>query len=573
MFHWKKFSVVLLLVSLFSAIVYITTYKPYLGCDDAYIYFVYVKNFVHGYGFVYNPGGEKVEGFTSLLWVLISSLFYLFTAHFQVLLIILNIFLVSYALYKLVAFIDKYYVAVHPRIISYSSLFFLLILFIVKGYLDWTVFSLMESGLWSCLLIVLSVFLLEVAAGEMKTTKQNLSFSILTGLLVITRPESFLWGFIFLFIYGILFYRNVKSVRASFRLLTVPLLFFIGCIVALVSFRMYYFGYPFPNTYYAKVSSDKIYNFKEGIVYIAKFVYVYPFYFLSIVVAILYILNLIYLYFKDRNGFFRIERLLSIQYVNAFLILISLVIPIVNGGDHFSLFRLFQPVVPLFILPLFNPIFINYIKSFSFSKARLSFILIIVVLVPLIYLMNMPKYMADVEKTPYKVSLLNDFSFADLYKKESLVLNHFFDFNPKPSIGRIWAGGYAFTYDGPTVDLMGLNNTIMAHAQAKKVGLKNHAAFNKDAFYKLSPDLLNGTRVTDTIHFELPENRSDFDKSFEYEVFKGIYHDDRFKQGYTPVIISKSGDQFHYFTYVRNDYIDSLRNHNMQVDILKRTAK
>lgn len=573
MFHWKKFSVVFLLVSLFSAVVYITTYKPYLGCDDAYIYFVYVKNFVHGYGFVYNPGGEKVEGFTSLLWVLISSVFYLISSHFQVLLIILNIFLVSYALYRIVALIDKYFVAVRPRIISFSSIFFLFILFIVKGYLDWTVFSLMESGLWSCLLIVLSVFLLEVAAGEVKTSRQNLLFTGLTGLLVITRPESFLWGFVFLFIYGVLYYRNGNSIKASFRLLILPLLFFIVCIIALVAFRLSYFGYPFPNTYYAKVSSDKIYNLKEGLVYIAKFVYVYPFYFVSIIIAFFYIVNFLKLFFKDRKSFFHSDRLLCIQYVNAILILISLLIPIVNGGDHFSLFRLFQPVIPLFILPFFNPVLINYVKSFSFSRASVSTFLMVLILLPFIYLMNMPKYLVNVEKTPYKVSLLNDFSFAELYKRESLVLNHFFDFNPKPSIGRIWAGGYAFTYDGPTVDLMGLNNTIMAHAQAKKVGLKNHAAFNKDAFYKLSPDLLNGTRVTDTSHFELPENRSDFDKSFEYEVFKGIYHDDRFKKSYTPVIISKTGDQFYYFTYVRNDYIDSLRNHNMQVDILKRTAK
>src|SRR6476469_1650691 len=118
MFHLKKFSVVFLLVSLFSAIVYITTYKPYLGCDDAYIYFVYVKNFTHGYGFVYNPGGEHVEGFTSLLWVLITSLIYLISSQFQVLLIILNILLISIGLYKVVLFIDKYFVIRPSKIIS-----------------------------------------------------------------------------------------------------------------------------------------------------------------------------------------------------------------------------------------------------------------------------------------------------------------------------------------------------------------------------------------------------------------------------------------------------------------------
>ena len=38
-------------------------------CDDAYISYRYVRNFVEGRGLVFNPG-EKVEGYTNFLWVL-----------------------------------------------------------------------------------------------------------------------------------------------------------------------------------------------------------------------------------------------------------------------------------------------------------------------------------------------------------------------------------------------------------------------------------------------------------------------------------------------------------------------
>jgi hypothetical protein len=571
MIHWKKFFLVFFLVSIFSAIIYITTYKPYLGCDDAYIYFVYVKNFTRGFGFVYNPGGEHVEGFTSLLWVLITSLIYLISSHFQVLLIILNIILVSLALYKMVLFIDKYFAITPSKIISVNSLLFLCILFIIKGYLDWSVFSLLETGLWSCLLILLSVYLLEVAAGEIKNKSQILSFSLLIGLLIITRPESLLWGLLFIVIYGLLIYRQTLSIKNTFRLIATPLAFYAIFIIALISFRLSYFGYPFPNTYYAKVSSDRIYNIKEGLIYIFKFVYVYPFYFISITTGIIYTINLVYLAVKRKQRLIDLQPLEVIQNVICLFIVISLLIPVINGGDHFSLFRLFQPVAPLLILPFFNPVFISTIKSVSFNRESISgSILRAFVLLAFIYLMNMPKYLINVEKTPYKVSLLNDFSFASEYKKESLKLNNFFDFDPKPSIGRIWAGAYAFAYNGPTVDLMGLNNTIMAHAEAKKVGLKNHAAFNKEAFYKLSPDFLNGTVVKDTSKFSLPENSADFVNGFEYSVFKGIYKDQRFIQSYTPAIISRAGDSFFYFTYVRNDYIDSLKAHNLHVTIMKR---
>jgi hypothetical protein len=40
--------------------------------DDAFIYFRYAENLVHGQGLVFNPG-ERVEGFTSPLWMMLLS--------------------------------------------------------------------------------------------------------------------------------------------------------------------------------------------------------------------------------------------------------------------------------------------------------------------------------------------------------------------------------------------------------------------------------------------------------------------------------------------------------------------
>ena len=45
--------------------------------DDEMISMRYAKNLVHGYGLVFNPGGERVEGYTNLLWVLYMALFHL----------------------------------------------------------------------------------------------------------------------------------------------------------------------------------------------------------------------------------------------------------------------------------------------------------------------------------------------------------------------------------------------------------------------------------------------------------------------------------------------------------------
>ena len=41
--------------------------------DDSYISFRYARNLAEGHGLVFNPGFERVEGYTNLLWVLILA--------------------------------------------------------------------------------------------------------------------------------------------------------------------------------------------------------------------------------------------------------------------------------------------------------------------------------------------------------------------------------------------------------------------------------------------------------------------------------------------------------------------
>src|SRR5262249_41619212 len=41
-------------------------------CDDSFIVLRYAQNLLHGQGLVYNPG-ERVEGYTDLLWVLMVA--------------------------------------------------------------------------------------------------------------------------------------------------------------------------------------------------------------------------------------------------------------------------------------------------------------------------------------------------------------------------------------------------------------------------------------------------------------------------------------------------------------------
>jgi arabinofuranosyltransferase len=44
-------------------------------CDDAFISFRYARNLSQGHGLVFNPGAERVEGYTNFLWVLVLAAF------------------------------------------------------------------------------------------------------------------------------------------------------------------------------------------------------------------------------------------------------------------------------------------------------------------------------------------------------------------------------------------------------------------------------------------------------------------------------------------------------------------
>jgi hypothetical protein len=62
---------VLLLAALAALLLHARVYA--FLCDDAFISFRYAKNLAEGHGLVFNPGFERVEGYTNFLWVLILA--------------------------------------------------------------------------------------------------------------------------------------------------------------------------------------------------------------------------------------------------------------------------------------------------------------------------------------------------------------------------------------------------------------------------------------------------------------------------------------------------------------------
>jgi hypothetical protein len=170
--------------------------------------------------------------------------------------------------------------------------------------------------------------------------------------------------------------------------------------------------------------------------------------------------------------------------------------------------------------------------------------------------------------------IFHDFVVAQRGRSVAERLNRtFIDQGYTPSTGIIAAGGYGYVYKGNTVDLMGLNNTLMAHASKQKVGTPGHAAFDLNGFWKLQPDMVGlfyGAETVSDPTFEAPENNPGFKKSFTYEVYKRIFDQPQFIQTYYPALVKLKSDKDYLFSYYNKDFLSKLDLARYDVKVLQR---
>lgn len=573
--HLIIFLVCLVLATISTCIAYYQIGYPLVGIDDANIFFVYAKNIAQGHGFVYNIGGERVEGFTSLLWVLICSIAFYVSDHAEFWLVVFNILLISSSLTALLVFADTLFNAfsfTHQEKIpnlSTNALILLLWIFAVPGYIYWTTLTLMESGLWSALIIwgtIISVGFFRKDATMF--SRRVLWLTLLIFLILLTRPEGMLWALLFVFIPFGESFRATYSLKRSLRLLTLPLLTYLATIILLTLFRLWYFGYPLPNTYYAKISPDILFHLNDGTKYFQAFISSNPLIGICLVLTLTVLaVNLLSVVAqKTQDSFDEVsERIRAIQIV--LIILAGITIPIYSGGDLFQLFRFYQPIWPLLILPCYafvmhcrKSIIIHVQNTHLLRKFK--YVLFFCLLI-LFSLSNSATWFNFVESVDY------EFKIAYNQRIIGEFLNFIFKEYPLPSVGVINSGGIAYTYNGEIIDLVGLNSTAMAHSEGDRKAMKAHAAFDKDVFFTLKPDLLiifsyvSSTMavIEDLEHYSLDRERNWYDDWLD-TVLKGLLEDQNFMHQYTRAIIGKPDvTPYSMFGYFKNEYLTYL-SHN-----------
>ena len=343
-------SIILLLILIILITLMIQTWLWDHITDDAYITYRYVERISNGDGFTFNPG-ERVEGFSNPLWILILSAFKLITP-FELIDIARVLGVLSSC-----ATITLMWITIKHLSPKDKENIFIIAAFMLLASPGFHIYA--SAGLEGPLLSLL------ILAGIYYTLcadlKRQYIAALCFGLAGIVRPEGPLYGIIWFIL--VMRIENIKYLTFKKQLLR--FLIFISPVAAYQLFRILYFGALLPNTAIAKQSGT--YGTLFGLPYLFPWMMALG----GPVVAFLFIFYLIKGNIKHNKFFF-----------SAMGPIISAIIFIIYAqGDWMPFGRFMLPVWPLILICFsvwLNSFLddINIIKTFN-KKHLISFLLLI----------------------------------------------------------------------------------------------------------------------------------------------------------------------------------------------------
>ena len=216
--------------------------------DDTFISLRYARNLVEGEGLVFNQG-ERVEGFSCFLWVMICSAAIAFGANGPIFSAIATIVLASVNI-VLCWWAGARLLAADENVKSAARLLCCLMM-IAPLYLAYAALSGMETELYAVLLLLGTVLLYDELT---KKGKSSFLSGLVFALLALTRPEGvFCFAFLLLWFIGMGVVREKRLGLHSARGLVRAASVVFGTFVSYLVFRIMYYGEILPNTHYAKV--------------------------------------------------------------------------------------------------------------------------------------------------------------------------------------------------------------------------------------------------------------------------------------------------------------------------------
>jgi len=168
-------------------------------------------------------------------------------------------------------------------------------------------------------------------------------------------------------------------------------------------------------------------------------------------------------------------------------VLFCLGIPFLTSGDAFGEFRFYQPIVLLLITPTAHWVFewarsTPRWRSIAGGPVKFGIGLAATLLIAGAWYAFAVSSQLDGEFRAATNGQRVGHALTQTLKGKEAAL---------PTLGVIGAGGTAWAYEGPVLDLLGLNWTRMAHSNADRRGIRTgHGAFSADVFWSQPPELL-----------------------------------------------------------------------------------
>jgi arabinofuranosyltransferase len=509
--------------------------------DDGFIAFQYVKNLVRGEGLVYNPG-ERVEGYNNFLWIVLLAGLQWLLPKTSLLHIAQTLGIVFGVLTILLVCRFSWSVCRESRAFSLLAG---ALLAVHSGFAAWA-----TAGLETTLFAFLVFASAYAYISYLHTGKKFLLVPLLFAFASLTRPDALL-------LFGMTTcHLVVREWKVGGRLPIGRMLLWGSIFAAVYApyyiWRFLYYGYPLPNTFYAKVGSGP-HQYIRGARYLLEYLSEYG--------AFLFIPVLVVLVRRDARKEWRDYFALIAAGYLAYLVYV--------GGDGLGFFRFFVYLVPILYLLVQEGFADLYRRasrlSFLTTGRMRNVITVCLIVISLVVTMRQSVFPLFMRSSYRWYEQQSQLSFPGRGSDHSYIWfdNYFVD---RLAVAAKWlethasrnavvastpAGSIAYHMNHKVIDMLGLNDLHIARTASADLG-KGRAGHEKgDGKYVLSrsPDyILMGNVAV----LPYPLNKEGMAKKLVLKSERELWASPAFHDAYELICIQLSDTGvFRYFTFFK----------------------
>ena len=308
--------------------------------DDAYISLRYASHWATGSGLCFNLG-ERVEGYTNFLLVALEAAAIRLGVDPETAMSLLGWASLGAIAAVLFIFMDRLVLPSRPLGAAVLA---------VAGSLNLALVSWAASGMETCLYAALLLASVLASISARRSERTYGAALLLVGA-AMTRPEAVVMApALAWFVYRCQ-RRVIDVVRFGLSFAAAYSVYFVA--------RWLYFGFLFPNTFYAKLDYGSLALMRRGLAYVGEFVVAAPLLIFLLLVAMVLLRR-------------------SPEWVRACVTMVAIIFVVVvyEGGDHFAMFRFLAPTLPFLVLLSMYPLTLLVARLQSDTVKDLSLVIV-----------------------------------------------------------------------------------------------------------------------------------------------------------------------------------------------------